>query len=79
VALRPCACRGRQFAGRDLEANGWTILRFNSYQLRQEAERFCVPTILDELKRLNENPDPRWKAVKGLGLMSEGTQPDAQN
>jgi len=63
----------------DLEANGWTILRFNSYQLRQEAERFCVPTIVDELKRLNEGLDPRWKSVKGLGLITDGTQPDAQN
>jgi very-short-patch-repair endonuclease len=63
----------------DLESNGWTILRFNSYQLRQEAERFCVPTILDELKRLNEKRDSTWKSVKGLGLMTEGTQPDAQN
>jgi len=65
----------------DLEAGGWTILRFNTFQLRQEAERFCVPTILDEIKRLNEPAEARaaWPHVKGLGLIRGGTEPDAQN
>lgn len=65
----------------DLEASGWTILRFNTFQLRQEAERFCVPTILDELKRLNQPPVSRAELprVTGLHLIPDDAQPDAHN
>lgn len=67
----------------DLEADGWTILRFNSYQLRQEGERFCVPTIIDEIKRLSRLPTAHarlsYPEVKGLGLMADGAAPEAQN
>ena len=67
----------------DLESDGWTILRFNSYQLRQETERFCVPTIIDELKRLGW-PGARstrldCPEVKGLGLVPGGPTPETQN
>jgi very-short-patch-repair endonuclease len=66
----------------ELEADGWRVLRFNSYQLRQETERFCVPTILDELKKLGGpamTGVPRWSVVKGLGLVTKVATPDAQN
>jgi very-short-patch-repair endonuclease len=65
----------------DLEADGWRILRFNTYQLRQEAERFCVPTIIDEIKKLNQPVASRvaWPDVKAVGLIAESAAPDAQN
>jgi very-short-patch-repair endonuclease len=65
----------------DLEAEGWSILRFNTYQIRQEAERFCVPTIMDEIKRLNQpvGARGRWPSAKGLRLVPDTAAKGAHN
>jgi len=36
----------------DLETSGWNLLRFNGYQLREEMAEYCVPTIVEKIRRL---------------------------
>lgn len=36
----------------DLETTGWTRLRFNGYQLREQMIDYCVPTIVENVRRL---------------------------
>jgi len=36
----------------DLETTGWNLLRFNGYQLREEMAKYCVPTIVEKIRRL---------------------------
>jgi len=43
--------------------------------------RFCVPTIMDEIKRLNQpvSARGRWASAKGVRLISDGAEKDAHN
>ena len=36
----------------DLETVGWKIFRFNSYQIREEMEEYCLPTIVENINKL---------------------------
>jgi very-short-patch-repair endonuclease len=36
----------------DLQTSGWKTLRFNGYHLREEMAKYCVPTIVDNIRRL---------------------------
>jgi len=36
----------------DLETSGWNLLRFNGYQLRDQMVDYCVPTIVEKVRRL---------------------------
>ena len=36
----------------DLETSGWSLLRFNGYQLHEEMTKYCVPTIVEKIRRL---------------------------
>jgi very-short-patch-repair endonuclease len=36
----------------DLETGGWKLLRFNTYQLREEMTDYCVPTIVKNVQQL---------------------------
>ena len=42
----------------DLEAAGWKVLRFNTYQIREEIVTYCVPNIV--------------KTINNLGGLNEG-------
>ena len=43
----------------DLETGGWKLLRFSSLQLREEMGAYCVPAIVDNLKKLGGLDDAR--------------------
>ncbi|HMJ63760.1 MAG TPA: DUF559 domain-containing protein [Candidatus Binatia bacterium] len=36
----------------DLETGGWKLLRFNSHVLNEQMKEYCIPTIVDNVKRL---------------------------
>ena len=36
----------------DLETGGWKLLRFNSWHLREQMTDYCVPTIVENVRRL---------------------------
>jgi very-short-patch-repair endonuclease len=36
----------------DLETGGWKLLRFNSYQLREQMDDYCLPTIVKNVQKL---------------------------
>ena len=36
----------------DLTSLGWSVLRFNGKQIREELAEYCVPTVLESIKRL---------------------------
>ena len=36
----------------DLETAGWSLLRFNSRQIREEMQAYCLPTIAQNIQRL---------------------------
>ncbi len=36
----------------DLESNGWKVLRFNSQQIQEEIQEYCVGTIVDNVEKL---------------------------
>jgi very-short-patch-repair endonuclease len=43
----------------DLETSGWKLLRFNSYQLREQMDDYCLPTIVKNLKGLGGSDESR--------------------
>lgn len=36
----------------DLKTVGWNILRFNGYQIREETQEYCLPTIVKNINKL---------------------------
>jgi very-short-patch-repair endonuclease len=59
----------------DLESGGWKLLRFNTYQLREQMVEYCIPTIIHNVKQLGGLPkepivpreaDPSAPAQLGL-------------
>jgi very-short-patch-repair endonuclease len=36
----------------DLKTVGWEVLRFNGHQIREQMEDYCLPTIVENIKRL---------------------------
>jgi len=36
----------------DLETNEWRLLRFNTLQIREQMQTYCLPTIVDTINRL---------------------------
>lgn len=36
----------------ELESSGWKIIRFNSYQIREKIEDYCIPTIKTNINHL---------------------------
>ena len=36
----------------DLETLGWRVLRFNTFQIREEMDEYCVPTVVENVNRL---------------------------
>jgi very-short-patch-repair endonuclease len=51
----------------DLQTDGWSLLRFNSYQLREEMESYCLPMILKNVSRLQRRRVPvKGKAAPGV-------------
>lgn len=43
-----------------LKANGWQILRFNTHQINEQTESYCVPTIIDTINTLGGPADDRF-------------------
>lgn len=43
----------------DLETGGWKLLRFNSSQLREQMDDYCLPTIVRNLKELGGADESR--------------------
>lgn len=43
----------------DLETGGWKLLRFNSYQLREQMDDYCLPAIVKNLKELGGADETR--------------------
>ena len=37
----------------DLETTGWRVLRFNTPQIREEMAEYCLPTIVENINRLD--------------------------
>jgi very-short-patch-repair endonuclease len=35
----------------DLETGGWKVLRFNSYQVSEQMAEYCLPTIVENIKK----------------------------
>lgn len=35
-----------------LETTGWRVLRFNTSQIREEAEQYCLPTVVENINKL---------------------------
>ena len=36
----------------DLETVGWRVLRFNTTHIREKMEKYCLPTVVDNINRL---------------------------
>ncbi len=36
----------------DLETMGWRVLRFNTAQIREQMEQYCLPTVIENINRL---------------------------
>ena len=36
----------------DLQTSGWKVLRFNGHQIREEMTAYCLPVVVDNIKRL---------------------------
>jgi very-short-patch-repair endonuclease len=36
----------------DLTSNGWSVIRFDSYQIREKMEAYCLPTIMTNINKL---------------------------
>jgi len=36
----------------DLETLGWRVLRFNTVQIQEQIERYCLPTVIASINRL---------------------------
>ncbi len=43
----------------DLETGGWKLLRFNTWQLNEQMTDYCLPTIVENLRRLGGVADGR--------------------
>lgn len=43
----------------DLETGGWKLLRFNTSQLHEQMDDYCLPTIVKNLKQLGGTDDSR--------------------
>lgn len=37
----------------DLETVGWRVLRFNTHHIREEMEEYCLPTVVENINRLD--------------------------
>lgn len=44
----------------DLETVGWRVLRFNTLQIREEIEAYCVPTVIKNINRLGGVDEGGW-------------------
>jgi very-short-patch-repair endonuclease len=55
----------------DLATAGWARLRFNGHQVREEMTEYCIPTITDNIKRLNNIDEGR---VLPRDIRPEGPQ-----
>jgi very-short-patch-repair endonuclease len=51
-----------------LESAGWQVLRFTTQQVREEAETYCIPTIVETVNKLG--------GVEDGGLMPRRLNPD---
>ena len=36
----------------DLQTGGWKVLRFNTYQIREEMTEYCLPTVVENIGKL---------------------------
>lgn len=36
----------------DLTSNGWSVIRFDSYQIKEKMETYCLPTIMTNINKL---------------------------
>lgn len=48
----------------DLETSQWRLLRFNTLQIREQMETYCVPTIVDTINRLGGVSEGRFIAKR---------------
>ena len=56
---RPDRAAGDNVRDNGLRTVGWTVLRFNTRQIREQMADYCVPTILDNINRLGGLDDGR--------------------
>ena len=35
-----------------MTSNGWSVIRFDSYQIREKMEAYCLPTIMTNVNKL---------------------------
>ena len=72
---------GDNLRDNDLGTVGWRVLRFNTYRIREEADSYCLPTIVENVNRLGgldegraipRKVDPRIAdGVEQLGLFDD--------
>jgi len=67
----------------DLETSGWKLLRFNTAQIREEMEEYCLPTIVENVNNLggieNGHFIPRRVSTDEPSLHQLGLFDDAQS
>ena len=58
----------------DLETNQWRLLRFNTLQIREQMQTYCVPTIVDTINRLGGVSEGRIIARRVSHIPTAPTQ-----
>ena len=63
----------------DIETLGWHLLRFNTYQVREQLSDYCIPSIIENITRLGGVEEggviPRPVALDGSQQLSLFDQP----
>ncbi len=57
----------------DLETSGWSLLRFNTHQINEEMEPYCLPTIVQKINNLGGLSEGRT-VPRSIGLEADAAR-----